>query len=332
MQENLVNRNVTEKAIQPVSGFAVLFGLLGLSALAGLALIAGVIGVVQAASAASYALTALGGFFFALVIPLCLNGFIVVAPREAAVLTLFGKYYGSIKKDGFYFVNPFIARVARPQKGATSARMAVDSSTEVTDKRKRIPLKVLTLNNERQKINDKLGNPVIIGIVVTWRITDTAKALFSVNNYYEFLSIECDSALRNTVRLYPYDTTDEENSSQQTLRSSSEEITEQLKGVIQSKVGEAGIEILDAYITNLSYAPEIAQAMLQRQQAAAVVDARQMIVEGAVGMVEMALNRLAAEGVVELDEERKATMVSNLMVVLCSSKEAQPIVNTGSLY
>jgi len=197
---------------------------------------------------------------------------------------------------------------------------------------KRISLKTLTLNNEKQKINDKLGNPIEIGIVVIWRVVNTARAVFNVDNYGEFLSIQCDSALRNTVRLYPYDVSDDGNAGEKSLRGSSLEIAERLREEIQEKVEVAGLEIMEAKITTLAYAPEIAAAMLQRQQASAVIDAKQLIVEAAVGMVESALTQLSEREVVHLDEERKAAMVSNLLVVLCGSREAQPVVNSGSLY
>ena len=188
----------------------------------------------------------------------------------------------------------------------------------------------MTLNNDKQKINDQLGNPIIIGIVVIWRVVNTAKAVFNVDNYTEYLSIQCDSALRNIVRLYPYDVSNEDN--EKSLRGSSQEVADKLKIEIQSKVEIAGLEILEARITNLAYAPEIAAVMLQRQQASAIIDARQMIVEGAVGMVEMALSKLNENDIVHLDEERKAAMVSNLLVVLCGNRDAQPIINSGSLY
>ncbi|HAZ22427.1 MAG TPA: hypothetical protein DCY84_08715, partial [Firmicutes bacterium] len=191
--------------------------------------------------------------------------------------------------------------------------------------------KAMTLNNEKQKINDLLGNPIIIGIVVIWRVVNTAKAVFNVDNYKEYLSIQCDSALRNIVRLYPYDMSGD-NDNEKSLRGSSQEIADKLKDEIQSKVEIAGLEIIEARITHLAYAPEIAAAMLQRQQATAIIDARQMIVEGAVGMVEMALAKLNENKIINLDEERKAAMVSNLLVVLCGNKDAQPIVNSGSLY
>ena len=196
----------------------------------------------------------------------------------------------------------------------------------------------MTLNNNRQKINDCLGNPIEIGIAVTWRITDTAKAVFNVDNFKEFLSLQCDSSLRNIVRLYPYDvttnvdTTGDGIADEGSLRGSSETVAKRIKEEIQTRVNEAGIEVVDARITFLAYAPEIAAVMLQRQQASAIIDARKMIVEGAVGMVEMALTRLNENEVVVLDEERKAAMVSNLLVVLCGNHDVQPIVNSGSLY
>ena len=196
----------------------------------------------------------------------------------------------------------------------------------------------MTLNNSRQKINDCLGNPVEIGIAVTWRVVDTAKAVFNVDNYKEYLSLQCDSALRNIVRIYPYDvapnvdTTGDGQADEGSLRGSSEIVASRIREEIQARVKDAGLEILEARITYLAYAPEIAAVMLQRQQASAIIDARKMIVDGAVGMVEMALERLSEGEIVELDEERKAAMVSNLLVVLCGNHDAQPIINTGSLY
>lgn len=270
----------------------------------------------------------------------CLNGLKVLKPQEAMVLTLFGEYLGTIKGEGFYFVNPLAVAVNPAshtqlnQSGDVKSGLAPKSEEDG----KRMSLKIMTLSNNKQKINDYLGNPVEIGIAVMWRVVDTAKAAFNVDNYKEFLSLQCDSALRNIVRLYPYDsapgidTTGDGIADDGSLRGSSEIVANRIKSEIQSRVEEAGLEIVDARITYLAYAPEIAAAMLQRQQAAAVVDARKLIVDGAVGMVEMALERLNENGVVELDEERKAAMVSNLLVVLCGNKEAQPIVNSGSLY
>ncbi len=257
-------------------------------------------------------------------------------------MTLFGKYVGTLKGEGFFYVNPFVQAV-NPAAG-TAMSSAADDSTAKTQGRlqaagvqalagalnRKISLKVMTLNNNKQKINDLLGNPIEIGIVVTWRVVNTAKAVFNVNNYKEFLSIQCDSALRNIVRMYPYDIS--EAGDEKSLRGSSQEIADKIKEEIQKKVEEAGVEILEARITYLAYAPEIAAAMLERQQASAIIDARKMIVEGAVGMVQMALERLSCENIVQLDDERKAAMVSNLLVVLCGNKEVQPVVNSGTIY
>lgn len=273
-----------------------------------------------------------------------LPGLKVIRPNEGVVLTLFGKYHGTLKKEGYYFVNPFCAAVAPPPGGAVSklagAMNMSGSNDEVnvslTPKSmkysNKISLKTMTLNNDKQKINDKLGNPIIIGIVVVWRVQNTVKALFNVDDYVDYLSNQCDAALRNTVRLYPYDSTDDATGDETSLRGSSQEIAEKLRTQIQEKVEHAGLEVMEAHITNLAYAPEIAAAMLQRQQASAIVDARQLIVDGAVGMVEMALSKLDENHVVALDDERKAAMVSNLLVVLCGNRDAQPIVNSGSLY
>ena len=263
-------------------------------------------------------------------------GLTIIRPQEAVVLTLFGKYIGTLKEPGFYFVNPFCspinpaAKTQLNQSGDVKTKNTINQAEAAT---KKISLKIMTLNNNRQKINDCLGNPVEIGIAVTWRIVNTAKAVFNVDNYKEYLSLQCDSALRNIVRLYPYDvspnvdTTGDGIADDGSLRGSSEIPINR-----QAKVDEAGIKIVDARITYLAYAPEIAAVMLQRQQASAIIDARKMIVDGAVGMVEMALERLSEKGTVELDEERKAAMVSNLLVVLCGNHDAQPVVNSGSLY
>ena len=295
-----------------------------------------------------------GGLVYALLgwIPFC--GLKVLRPQEALVLTLFGKYMGTLKEDGFYWVNPFCSAINPAAETKLKQSGDVDgtagsilhlsagaraASTQVNvGGSKKISMKIMTLNNSRQKINDCLGNPIEIGIAVIWRVTDTAKAVFNVDNYKEYLSLQCDSALRNIVRLYPYDvsenvdTTGDGQADEGSLRGSSEIVAERIRKEIQNKVEKAGLEVIEARITYLAYAPEIAAAMLQRQQAAAVIDARKMIVDGAVGMVEMALARLSEQQIVELDEERKAAMVSNLLVVLCSNRDAQPVVNSGSLY
>ena len=296
----------------------------------------------------------LGGWLLAVsivgFIAFCLMsaGLKVLKPQEALVLTLFGDYIGTLKGEGFYYVHPFASAVNPAantklnQSGDVKSKTVQVNAEGVTVSAepvsKRMSLKIMTLNNNRQKINDCLGNPIEIGIAVTWRIVDTAKAAFNVDNYKEFLSLQCDTALRNIVRVYPYDvapnvdTTGDGVADDGSLRGSSDLVAKRIRDEIQSRVEEAGLEIIEARITYLAYAPEIAAAMLQRQQASAIVDARKLIVDGAVGMVEMALDRLKEKGTVELDEERKAAMVSNLLVVLCGNKEAQPIVNSGSLY
>ena len=275
--------------------------------------------------------------------PILFGGLKVLKPNEALVLTLFGKYHGTLKGPGFFFVNPFTTAAFPSANELTTGSIpgerkpagkpgsgSAEASAASQRLARKISLKALTLSNDKQKVNDALGNPIIIGIVVVWKVVNTARAVFNVDNYMEYLSIQCDSALRNIVRLYPYDASDEEG--EKSLRGSSQEIAERLKDEIQTKVDLAGLEIIEARITHLSYAPEIAAAMLQRQQATAIIAARQMIVEGAVGMVEMALEKLSAKQIVDLDEERKAAMVSNLLVVLCGNKDAQPVVNSGTIY
>ena len=328
-------------------GMAVLLGVIALYVLAILGVLAFCAqprGATAALLVLSIAVLALGW------IPLC--GLKVLKPQEALVLTLFGKYIGTLKGEGFYFVNPFCTAVnpaARTKlnqsadvdggkNGLQAALNAANQAASAETLSKKISLKIMTLNNARQKINDCLGNPIEIGIAVMWRVTDTAAAVFNVDNYKEYLSLQCDAALRNIVRIYPYDvapgidTTGDGQADEGSLRGSSEVVAGRIRDEIQAKVAEAGLEIIEARITYLAYAPEIAAVMLQRQQASAIIDARKMIVEGAVGMVEMALERLSENHTVELDEERKAAMVSNLLVVLCGNRDAQPVVNSGSLY
>lgn len=281
-----------------------------------------------------------------------LLGLKVLKPQEALVLTLFGKYVGTIRGDGFFFVNPFCTSVNPAAKtrlgqsgdvdggsnpaGRVLTLTAGSASTELVSKK--ISLKAMTLSNARQKVNDVLGNPVEISVAVIWKVEDTAKAVFNVDNYKEYLSLQCDTAVRDIVKIYPYDmapgidTTGDGHADDGSLRGSTTVVAERIRQMIQDKVAEAGLKIIEARITYLAYAPEIAAVMLQRQQASAVIDARKMIVDGAVGMVEMALDRLKENGTVDLDEERKAAMVSNLLVVLCGNHDAQPVVNSGSLY
>ena len=324
-------------------GMAVLLGYLAL-------LVAAVLVIVYGAVHGRVFFIALGVLYVSLGwIALC--GLRVLKPQEALVLTLFGKYVGTLKGEGFYYVNPFCSSVNPAANTRLSQSGDVDGgkggiviaagqtgATAEAAGSKKISLKIMTLNNSRQKINDCLGNPVEIGIAVMWRVVDTAKAVFDVDNYKEYLSLQCDSALRNIVRIYPYDvapnvdTTGDGVADEGSLRGSSEIVAERIRKEIQQRVDAAGIEIIEARITYLAYATEIAAVMLQRQQASAIIDARKMIVDGAVGMVEMALERLSENNVVALDDERKAAMVSNLLVVLCGNRDAQPVVNSGSLY
>jgi regulator of protease activity HflC (stomatin/prohibitin superfamily) len=297
--------------------------------------------IAAGASALGGVLIAVGALYVCVVGPIIYGGLNTLKPNESLVLTLFGKYHGTLRGAGFYFVNPFTSGInpssalfgtavtiasvaAAQQQQLTSGRMPPNATS------KKISLKAMTLNNDQQKINDRLGNPIIIGIIVVWRVKNSAMAVFNVENYREFISIQSDAALRNIAREYPYDASGDDN--EKTLRGSGREIAERLKAEIQDKTRVAGLEILEARITNLSYAPEIAAAMLQRQQASAVIDARKLIVDGAVGMVEMALEKLGERGIVNLDEERKAMMVSNLLVVLCGNRDTQPVVNSGSIY
>ncbi|MFC1606608.1 SPFH domain-containing protein [Candidatus Latescibacterota bacterium] len=232
------------------------------------------------------------------------SSFFTVEPNQAVVLLLFGKYMGTEKVTGFRWTNPLYTR-------------------------RKLSLRARNFDGDRLKVNDKIGNPIEISAVVVWRVSDTAKASFEVDDYVKYIHIQTESAIRHLATSYPYDTLDGEETS---LRSSIDEVSEALSAEIQERTESAGVEILEARINHLSYATEIAQAMLRRQQAEAIIAARQKIVDGSVGMVELALQRLEKEGVVELDEERKANMVSNLMMVLCSEEATQPIINVGSLY
>lgn len=274
------------------------------------------------------------------------GGLRIIHPNEAGVYTLFGKYYKTIKKAGFYWINPF-ATIYNPSASSvfdefnnafqTANETGKSSHQSSASFSKKISTKIITLNNDKQKVNDALGNPVIIGAAVIWKVVNPTKAVLNVDNYITYLSTQCDAIIRNNARLYPYDTMDDDNDEnsdkdEKTLRGSSQEIAENMKIELQKRVEEAGIEIKEVRITNLAYSDEIAAAMLQRQQAAAVIAARQKIVEGAVSMVKMAIDQLSDEEIVVLDEERKAAMVSNLLVVLCGNKDAQPIVNSGSIY
>lgn len=236
----------------------------------------------------------------------CWVGLQIVNPNESCVLVLFGKYSGTLKKNGFYWVNPFYTR-------------------------KRISLRARNLNSEPIKVNDKVGNPIMIGIVLVWRVENTFKSAFEVDDYIRFVDIQSEAAIRKLAGAYPYDNFDDEQA-EITLRAGGEEVNQQLEDELRERLEIAGIHVMEARIAYLAYAQEIASAMLRRQQATAIVAARQKIVEGAVSMVEMALEQLSRKQIIELDEEKKAAMVSNLMVVLCSDKDASPVINTGTLH
>ncbi len=235
-----------------------------------------------------------------------LPGFFTIQPNQAMVLILFGKYVGTVKEAGWHWSNPFYSK-------------------------KKISLRSRNVNGEKIKVNDEMGNPIEIAAVTVWRVENTAEACFDVDNYVDYVNVQSESALRHLAGMYPYDV-EEDNTQTLSLRGSSDEVSDALKNELQQRLGKAGVVVEEARISHLAYAPEIAAAMLQRQQAAAIIAARQKIVEGAVGMVQMALNKLSEDGIVVLDEERKAAMVSNLLVVLCGEKNTQPIINTGTLH
>jgi len=285
-----------EREIRAIAGWLMLVILIVVAA--------GAIYGVSAAAQQGSAAAAVASIVALLVDAVCFNGLTVVNPNEARVLTLFGVYKGSIKRAGFWWVNPLTSR-------------------------RRLSLRIRNFESGKLKVNDHDGNPIEIAAVVVWRIVETFEASFNVDDYEQFVHVQTEAAVRILATTYSYDAHDE---GQLSLRSSVEEITERLRHEIQERLAKAGIDVIEARISHLAYAPEIAGVMLRRQQASAVVAARQRIVEGAVGMVEMALDEISRKGVVELDEERKATMVSNLLVVLCSERGVEPVVNTGTLY
>lgn len=318
MEKNFSGVNaVDERSAREKSGWM----MLAVVILLFLAGIACVVAGIMAASEEAGLPEALSWLIFVGILAICAAlvlcaGFKLLQPNEAFVLTLFGKYYGTLKRDGFYWVNPFCVAVNPARYSAGAGR--------------KLSLKAMTLNNDKQKVNDEEGNPIEISVVVIWRIVNTARAVFNVENYMAYISTQCDAAIRQVARQYPYDVSN--NGDEKSLRGSAQEIADVLRGEIQSRVEMAGIDILEARISHLAYSPEIAAAMLQRQQASAIIAARQKIVEGAVSMVQMALTKLSEENIVELDDERKAQMVSNLLVVLCGNRDAQPVVNSGSIY
>lgn len=338
-----------EKILKPIKGFVPLF-LIIVFILASIGLM--IMGGILIDEYDSYVL---GGVSLVLGILLCIAssisfaGLKVINPNEAMVLSLFGKYIGTIYENGFWYVNPFAsaiypqAKIAEAKNARLQAYAGKKSQAEVSASEaaiasaKKVSTKVCTFVNGNQKVNDKLGNPVEVSAIVIWKVVNATKAVLNVDYYKEYLSNQTDSTIRNVARLYPYDIIDDEDDekdeiNEKTLRGSATIIAEEMKKELASKVEDAGIEIVEVRLNQIAYAPEIAAAMLQRQQAIAVIAARKKIVEGAVTMVEMALDKLKEDDVVDLDEERKAQMVSNLLVVLCSSKEANPILNAGSIY
>lgn len=338
-----------EKILKPIKGFVPLF-LIIVFILASIGLM--ILGGILIDEYDSYVL---GGISLGLGILLCIAssisfaGLKIINPNEAIVLSLFGKYIGTIYENGFWYVNPFAsaiypqAKIAEAKNARLQAYAGKKSQAEVSASEaaiasaKKVSTKVCTFVNGNQKVNDKLGNPVEVSAIVIWKVVNATKAVLNVDYYKEYLSNQTDSTIRNVARLYPYDIIDDEDDekdeiNEKTLRGSATIIAEEMKKELASKVEDAGIEIVEVRLNQIAYAPEIAAAMLQRQQAIAVIAARKKIVEGAVTMVEMALDKLKEDDVVDLDEERKAQMVSNLLVVLCSSKEANPILNAGSIY
>ncbi len=281
----------TEKHFKPINGYLMLLAIL--------LLIGGLLFLMGATKQPGWAVL---GFFIFLLLP----GFMTISPNQSAVLTLFGKYKGSVLDNGFWWTNPFM-------------------------KKQKISLRARNFNSDTIKVNDKIGNPIMIGAVVVWKVMETFKAAFEVDNYEHFVMVQTDAAVRKLAGIYPYDNFEDENA-ELTLRDGSEEVNKQLELEISNRLKIAGIEVLEARINHLAYSTEIAGAMLKRQQAVAIIAARTKIVEGAVSMVEMALTQLSDKGIVEFDNERKAQMVSNLMVVLTSDKDVSPVVNTGSIY
>lgn len=297
-----------EKTAKPLSGWA----MLSLNLLLYPALLAALVWTIVGLEGATLT-TPVGAPLLAAVLLLLLGnviaslGFIILAPNEAGVLVLFGRYIGTIKDNGFWWVNPFARKL-------------------------KISLRAHNLNTEKLKVNDHAGNPIEIAAVIVWRVRDTFAACFEVENYVEYVNLQSESALRHLASAYPYDSWEEEPAQVVSLRGNIDEVSQALERELQERLDKAGVHVDEARLSHLAYAPEIAGAMLQRQQASAIIAARQKIVEGAVGMVQMALEKLAREQVVDLDGERRAAMVSNLLVVLCGEREAHPVINAGTLY
>lgn len=332
-----------ERAGKAANGWTVLIPVL-IGWLAAFALIA--IGITTMANSTSGSTTAhagltilIAGVLLLVAMMMLSSGFFTLQPNEARVLVLFGEYHGTVRGSGFRWANPFYGRTLSGD-GFEDIKKAAqkdddDQSAAPTAVKAKISLRARTLNGSKLKVNDKNGNPIEIANVVVWHVVDTAKAVFDVDHYERYVATQSETALRHVASLYAYDhngETDEASDNQITLRSNIAEVSQSLKHELAERLAPAGIAVDDARLTHLAYAPEIAQVMLRRQQAEAIISARTKIVQGAVSMVDMALKELENDGVVELDNERKASMVSNLMVVLCGDNDAQPVLNTGSLY
>jgi len=335
-------KTTEEKIIKPVSGFAGLFLIIAVLGLSVFGFVKAVQILDKEICSVGTGLTVMIGSLLVMIgASVSFAGLKVVKPNEALVLSLFGKYYGTIYEAGFFYVNPFCSSIyPKSRESETKEKVlnaAKNNQVLIEQTPKKISTKIATFANPAQKVNDKLGNPIEVSAIVIWKVVNATKAVINVDDYNKYLSDQADSAIRNTARLYPYDIIDDDNDdneevSEMTLRGSAVKIAQQMKEELAKKVENAGLEIIEVRLNQIAYSTEIAAAMLQRQQAIAIIAARKKIVEGAVSMVEMALEQLKKDGVVELDEERKAAMVSNLLVVLCGNKEANPVVNTGSIY
>lgn len=334
-----------EKQARAASGWPMLFVTLAAYAASIWGMVQGII-ILAMAEEAGGATSVAGPVLFVggivlLIVAIILNcGFFSLQPGQARVLVLFGSYVGTVHDSGFYWANPFYSRSLGSSDSGVSIDVSLDDASPSVKAAAakglstKVSLRARTLNGDRLKVNDKMGNPIEIATVVVWHVADTAKALFDVDNYPSYVAMQTETALRHVASVYAYDHMEDDDSSNQsiTLRSNIEEVSASLKEELDRRLAPAGVSVDDARLTHLAYAPEIAQAMLRRQQAEAIIAARKKIVEGAVSMVDMALKELSDGGVVEFDEDRKAVMASNLMVVLCGESEAQPVLNTGSLY
>jgi len=317
---------VTEKPFRPISGWFPLIIVIALLVVGPWQAIAGAVSLGATGSFMSLAQMIIGIVLFVLGF-VALIGFQAIAPNQARAYLLFGTYKGSALESGFFWVNPFYSK----KKISLRVRNFETGSVHTPEQKSKegaVIQKATRSSGKPSKVNDRDGNPIEISAVVVWRVVNTAEALFEVDDFEDFVAVQSEAALRNLASRHPYDSHDHEVS----LRGNPDDVCDQLETDIQERLDAAGVKVIEARISHLAYAPEIAAAMLQRQQAQAVVAARTKIVEGAVGMVEMALDQLAEQHIVELDDERRAAMVSNLLVVLCSDRHTQPVVNTGSLY